>query len=136
MTVATGNNCGDETSQLNCPFGLDIDDDNQCIIIADCCNHPIVDWKMGEKNGKVIAGGQGRGNPLDQLNCPTDILIHKEKNSLLISDRGNRRVLRWSRRQWTTQGEVIFDNINCRGLTIDHQRYIYISVFGKDEIRR
>ena len=37
--------------------------------------------------GKLIAGGQGQGNRLDQLNNPTDILIDKETNSLFIADR-------------------------------------------------
>ena len=30
-------------------------------------NHRIVEWKIGAINGKVIAGGQGQGNRLDQL---------------------------------------------------------------------
>ena len=68
---------------------------------------------MGASHGKVIAGGQGQGNRLDQLDRPTDVLIDKETNSLFIADRWNRRVLRWSRRQETTQGEVIVDNIEC-----------------------
>ena len=54
-------------------------------------------------------------------------------SSLLID---NRRVLRWSRRQETTQGEIIVDNINCSGLAIDHQRYLYVSDTEKDEVRR
>ena len=54
----------------------------------------------------------------------------------LIADRGNPRVLRWSRRQETTQGEVIVDNIECCGLAIDHQRYLYVSDTEKDEVRR
>ena len=131
MTVAGGNGCGDAINQLWYPYGLDIDDDNQSIVIADWGNHRIVEWKMGASHGKVIAGGQGRGNRLDQLNHPTDVLIDKETNSLLIADRSNRRVLRWSRRQETTQGEVIIDNIDCWGLAMDHQRYLYVSDTGK-----
>ena len=49
------------------PWGLDIDDDNQSIVIADYWNHRIVEWKIGAINGKVMAGGQGQGNRLDQL---------------------------------------------------------------------
>ena len=49
---------------------------------------------------------------------------------------GNGRVLRWSRRQETTQGEVIVDDIYCYGLAIDHQRYLYVSDTRKDEVRR
>ena len=111
--MAGGNGKGDAVNQLNRPLGLDIDDDNQSIVIADCWNHRIVEWKMGAINGKVIAGGHGEGNRLDQLKFPTDVLIDKETNSLFIANRGNRRVLRWSRRQDTTQGEVIVDNIDC-----------------------
>ena len=136
VTVAGGNGEGDAVNQLNWPHGLDIDDDNQSIVIADTFNHRIIEWKMGASNGKVVAGGQGQGNRLDQLNYPTDVLIDKENNTLLIADYLNQRVLRWSRRQVTTQGELIDDNVSCRGLAVDHQRYLYVSDFGKDEVRR
>ena len=35
MTVAGRNGCGDAVNQLNWSNGLDIDDDNQSIVIAD-----------------------------------------------------------------------------------------------------
>ena len=136
MTVAGGNGWGNAINQLFWPHGLDIDDDNQSIVIADCWNHRIVEWKMGASHGKVIAGSQGEGNRLDQLNYPTDVLIDKETNSLFIADHANRRVLRWSRRQDTTQGEVIVDNIDCWGLAMDHQRYLYVSDTAQHEVRR
>ena len=136
VTVAGGNGDGNAVNQLKGPFGLDIDDDNQSIVIADCWNHRIVEWKIGASNGKVIAGGRDRGNRLDQLYYPTDVLIDKETNSLFIADRRNRRVLRWSRHQGATQGEVIVDNIDCYGLAMDHQRYLYVSDTAKDEVRR
>ena len=63
-------------------------------------------------------------------------IIDKQINSLLITDQSNRRVLRWSRRQETTQGEVIVDNIACRGLAIDHHGYLYVSDFVEHEVRR
>ena len=136
VTVAGGNGKGNAVNQLNYPWGLDIDDDNQSIVIADYWNHRIVEWKIGASDGKVIAGGRGRGNRLDQLYYPTDVLIDKETNSLFIADQGNGRVLRWSRCQETTQGEVILHNIDCWGLAIDHQRYLYVSDWNKDEVRR
>ena len=73
---------------------------------------------------------------MDQLYRPTDVLIDKETNSLFIADQGNRRVLRLPRREETTQGEVIVDNIYCWGLAMDHLRYLYVSDWNKDEIRR
>ena len=136
MTVAGGNGKGNAINQLNYPGGLYIDDDNQSIVIADSWNDRIVEWKMGASHGKVIVGDQGHGNRLNQLNCPTDVLIDKETNSLFIADQDNRRVLRWSRRQETTQGEVIVDIIGCFGLAMDHQRYLYVSDTAKHEVRR
>ena len=136
VTVAGGNGRGDALNQLKYPYGLDIDDDNQSIVIADCGNDRILEWKMGANNGKVIAGGQGQGNRLDLLIGPTDVLIDKETNSLFIADRGNGRVVRWSRCQETTQGEVIVDNVLCEGLAMDHQRYLYVSDWDKNEVRR
>ena len=73
---------------------------------------------------------------MDQLTLPTDVLIDKETNSLFIADQWNRRVIRWSRRQETTQGEVIVDNIGCVGLAMDHQRYLYVSDNENHEVRR
>jgi sugar lactone lactonase YvrE len=84
----------------------------------------------------VVAGGNGRGNQSDQLNCPTDVLIDKETDSLIICDSENRRVLQWSLRGDTTQGVILIDSIACRGLAMDDQRYLYISDTTKHEVRR
>ncbi|CAF2082756.1 unnamed protein product, partial [Rotaria magnacalcarata] len=66
----------------------------------------------------------------------TVVLIDKETDSLIICDRDNRRVVRWSRRSGTTQGEILLDNIKCWGLAMDEQRYLYVSDVAKHEVRR
>ncbi|CAF4645104.1 unnamed protein product [Rotaria sp. Silwood2] len=91
---------------------------------------------MGDTKGQVVAGDNGAGKRLDQLNLPTDVLIDKETDSLIICDWQNRRVVRWSRRSGTTQGEVLIANVDPCGLTMDDQRYLYTSDYKKDEIRR
>ncbi|CAF4298951.1 unnamed protein product, partial [Rotaria sordida] len=135
VTVAGGHGEGSATNQLNRPFGLFVDDD-QMMVIADNYNHRIIQWKMGDTNGQVVAGGHGQGNRLDQLNYPIDVLIDKETDSLIICEQGNRRVVRWSRRSGTTQGEILIDNIWCWGLAMGDQRYLYISDYVKHEVRR
>ena len=60
VTVAGGNRYGNAVNQLWYPHGLDIDDDNQSIVIADWWNYRIVEWNIGASNGKVITGGQGQ----------------------------------------------------------------------------
>ncbi|CAF1632679.1 unnamed protein product, partial [Rotaria magnacalcarata] len=78
----------------------------------------------------------GAGNGLNQLNYPTDVLIDKETDSLIICNWGNGRVVRWSRRSGTTQGEILIGNIACGGLAMDEQRYLYVSDHVKGEVRR
>ncbi|CAF3715770.1 unnamed protein product [Rotaria sp. Silwood1] len=134
-TVAGDNGCGNATNQLADPGGLFVDDD-QTMIIADFWNDRIVQWKMGDTNGQVVAGGKGQGKRLDQLNEPINVLIDKETDSLIICDCRNRRVVRWSRRSGTTQGEILIDNIVCRGLFMDDQRYLYVSDVEKHEVSR
>ncbi|CAF2062907.1 unnamed protein product [Rotaria magnacalcarata] len=108
--------------------------------IADCGNHFIMQLKKGNTtNGQVVAGvvaGKRPGSRLDQLICPIDVLIDKWTDSLNICDMGNRRVVLWSRRSGTTQGEILINNIDCWGLAIDDQRYLYDSNYKKHEARR
>ncbi|CAF3182793.1 unnamed protein product [Rotaria sp. Silwood2] len=106
------------------------------MVIAEWENHRISQWKMDDTNGQVVAGGHGPGNQLDQLNYPTDVLIGKENDSLIICDLGNQRVVQWSRYSGTTQGEILIDNVNCYGLAMDDQRYLYVSDYPNDEVRR
>ncbi|CAF2039971.1 unnamed protein product, partial [Rotaria magnacalcarata] len=114
-TIAGGNGRWGGTNQLNYPHGLFVDDD-QIVVIADYYNCRIVQWKNGDTtNGQVVAAGGFQGNGLNQLSVSTDVLIDKETDSLIICDAGNNRVVRWSRRSGTTQGEVLIDTIGCFG---------------------
>ena len=117
------------------PYSLTVDDD-QTIVVADSGNDRIVEWKMGATNGKVVAGGNGPGDGLHRLHTPHSLVIDKEMNSLVICDTGNRRVVQWSRRSGTTEGELVIDNIYCVALVMDDQRYLYISDFLNCEVRR
>ncbi|CAF1197470.1 unnamed protein product [Rotaria sp. Silwood1] len=134
LTVAGGNRSGSEINQLYWPHGFYVDDD-QTIYVADWNNDRIVEWKSGATNGKVIAGGNGRGNGAHQLSYPLDVIIDKESDSLIISDSGNRRVVRWSRRNGTS-GETIISNIVCFGLTMNENGSLYVVDWEKHEVRR
>jgi sugar lactone lactonase YvrE len=81
----------------------------------------------------VVAGGNGQGNRGDQLNEPTDVLVDKE--SLIICDYRNRRVVRWPRRGGTS-GETIISNIDCLRLTMDDQGFLYVSDYKKHVVTR
>ncbi|CAF4011231.1 unnamed protein product, partial [Rotaria sp. Silwood1] len=134
IIIAGGHGYGDALNQLNGPCGLYVDDD-QAVYIADTRNHRIVEWKAGATSGQVVAGGNGPGRRTDQLNTPYDVIVDKETDSLIICDQLNTRVMRWSHRN-RTSGEIIIDNINCRGLAMDDQRFLYVSDWGSNEVRR
>ncbi|CAF2026214.1 unnamed protein product [Rotaria magnacalcarata] len=94
-------------------------------------------WKNGDTtNGQVVAGGNGAGKGLNQLNQPSDVLIDKETDILIICDFANQRVVRWSRRSGTTQGEILIGSIACWGLAMDEQRNLYVGDSVKQEVRR
>jgi sugar lactone lactonase YvrE len=121
-------------NQLSDPEGLYLDED-QTIYIADSWNHRIVKWKCDATSGQVVAGGNGGGNRLDQLNAPIDVIVDKQTDSLVICDFMNSRVMRWSRRN-DTSGEPIISDIKCWGLTMDDQRFLYVTGWTTGEVRR
>ncbi|CAF0950817.1 unnamed protein product [Rotaria sordida] len=134
LTVAGDNQQGNSFNQLNRPCGLFVDY-NQSVYIVDRYNHRIMEWKYGETSGRVVAGGNGRGNENNQLSLPTDIIIDTNTDSLIICDAENRRVVRWPCRGGTN-GETIISNVDCFGLTMDDNGFLYISDDMKNEIRR
>nr|ACD54679.1 NHL repeat protein-like protein [Adineta vaga] len=132
-TVAGGNGRGDKLDQLNNPCGIFIDKNNN-IFIADDLNHRIVEWKLNENQGRIVAGGNGRGNRIDQLYYPSNVIMDKQNQSLIIDDRANSRVIRWFLNQ--NQQEILIENIDCVGLTIDKYGFLYVFDYEKNEARR
>jgi len=72
---------------------------------------------------------------MGQLNNPTDVIVDKENDFLIICDNENRRVVQWSQ-QNNTSRQIIISDIKCRGLTKDSNGYLYVSDTNKNEVRR
>ena len=80
----------------------------QYVYVADCSNHRILRYNAtgpGDQTGVVVAGGNGRGSQLNQLNYPTDVWV-TPTGSLIVADYSNHRVLLF--RPGSTQGVVLF----------------------------
>ena len=135
VIVAGGNGPGSKAHQLNGPSGICIDD-NQTIYVADCNNNRVMQWKYGAKRGTIVAGGTTKGNSARQLNRPYDVIVDKKNDSLIVSDNGNFRVVRWSRRNHTASGEILISDIACTGLTMDENGCLYVADEKKHEVRR
>ena len=136
VTVAGGNDEGHETNQLNLPYGLFVDE-NETVYVADYKNDRIMAWKLGASAGEIVAGTNGEGTRSNQLDRPTDVIGDRQTDSLLICDRGNERVMRWSRSSPShRRPETAIDNVGCWGLAMDDQGSIYVSDHKSHEVRR
>jgi sugar lactone lactonase YvrE len=135
ITVAGGNGQGNQLNQLNYPWGVYVDDNDQRIYIAEWANHRIVEWKYGAKNDQVVAGENGGGTRMNQLYRPADVIVDQRNDCLIISDYGNRRVVRWSRQNGTNR-ETIISDIDCFGLTLNNNGDIYVCDSKKHEVRQ
>jgi sugar lactone lactonase YvrE len=110
-------------------------DDDQTLYVADFANHRIMEWKRNAINGQIVAGGNGEGNRNDQLNYPIKVIIDKKNDSLIICNYGNRKLVRWSRRNGRS-GETLISNIDCFDLIMDNDGYLYVSNKEIHEVRR
>jgi sugar lactone lactonase YvrE len=74
-------------------FGLSMDK-NGYLYVSDIEKHEVRRWKIGDQNGTIVAGGNGKGDRLNQLNHPSFIFVD-EDYSLYVSDWDNHRVMKW-----------------------------------------
>ena len=72
--------------------------ENGDLFVSDYANHAVKRWRKGEikkgKEGIIVAGGNGQGDKLNQLNKLTFIFIDREE-TLYVSDQYNHRVMKW-----------------------------------------
>ncbi|CAF4013361.1 unnamed protein product [Adineta steineri] len=132
--VAGGNSSDGDKFHLHHPHGFCVDDD-QVLYIADSTNNRILKWRCGAMMGEIIAGGKGKGDGSAQLNRPSDVIVDRTRSNLLICDYQNRRVVRW-RLGYNTCGETIISDIDCHGLAMDKEGYLYVTDYKKNEVRK
>jgi len=134
-TIAGGNGKGNQLNQFNTPFGIYVDDQQQTIYVADYENHRIIKWKFGERNGEVVAGGNGKGNRIDQLNYPFNVILDRNKKSLIICDVGNQRVVRWSLENQNDR-QILIENISCVGFMMNNKGDLFVSDWQRGEVKK
>jgi len=95
------------------PFGFQSQTENTeaSSVMADTYNHRIVMLRIGAPGLDVIAGGNGPGKELNQLNYPQGVFVSKVVNKIIIADTQNHRVISWT---WgATKGVVIAGDPGC-----------------------
>jgi sugar lactone lactonase YvrE len=94
VTVAAGiNGSGEDSTQLNDPRGLYVDDLGR-IYISDYFNNRIQKWIPGMQYGVTIAGGRGVGEQPGRLYNPSGVYL-SPSGELYVTDEGNNRVQKY-----------------------------------------
>ena len=104
------------------------------IYVSDIDKHEVRRWKLGETNGTLVAGGNGAGNRLNQLNGPYYIFVDDD-HSVYVSDLNNHRVMKWMR--GVREGKVVAGGqgkgngvtqlLNPRGVIVDQLGTVYVA---------
>ncbi|CAF0848891.1 unnamed protein product [Adineta steineri] len=118
-------------------------DKNGFVYVSDCWNHEVRRWKQGDDEGELVAGGNGKGNHLNQLNFPTFIFID-EDYSLYISDRENHRVMKWEKDAkegiivagGNGRGRSLKQLWSPEGVIVDHLGQIYVADLMNHRVMR
>ncbi|CAF1149958.1 unnamed protein product [Rotaria sordida] len=143
ITVAGGNKPGNGSNQLNMPWAIYVDK-NENVYVADTDNSRIQMWAKGATSGVTVAGGNGKGRGLNQIGACQGIFVHEETNALYISDFYNDRIVKWI----PEKGEgVIVAGINVggsaanqlsgpRGIFVDECETIYIADLWNNRIQK
>ena len=60
-------------------------DHQRYLYVSDIVKHEVRRYTIGDKNSIVVAGGNGRGRQLNQLNYPTYLFVDEEQ-AVYVSD--------------------------------------------------
>lgn len=118
-------------------------DNNGDLYVCDNKKCEVRRWKVGDKEGKLVAGGNGKGNHLNQLYMPQFIFVDEEE-SVYISNFGNDRVVKWTTGAkegiivagGQGQGNKLAQLSNPYGLVVDKSGNVYVADRGNNRIMR
>ncbi|CAF0879071.1 unnamed protein product [Adineta steineri] len=116
-------------------------DNNGYLYISDREKHEVRRWKMNDTNGILVAGGNGKGDKLNQLDNPTFVAIDDD-NSVYVSDWNNHRIMKWV--QGAKEGIVVAGGqgkgnsltqlSNPQGIVVDQSGSIYIADYTNHRV--
>lgn len=86
---------GTANNQLASPIGLARDASTGTLYMSDAGNHRIMRYLSGASSGTVVAGGNGAGTGITQLNNPRGLHYDASTNRLLIANNLAHNIVRW-----------------------------------------
>jgi sugar lactone lactonase YvrE len=144
MRLSRQNNTNGEIiiSNINC-CRLAMDK-NGSLYVSDWNKNEVRRWKRGENGkGTIVAGGNGEGDRLNQLNGPTYLFVDKD-DSLYITNEKNHRVMKWMKGAkegivvagGNGQGNSLKQLSSPRGVIVDQFGQIYVADFDNNRVMR
>ncbi|CAF3719553.1 unnamed protein product, partial [Adineta steineri] len=118
-------------------------DNNGDLYVSEWDKHQVRRFYDGDRQGTVVAGGNGQGNQFNQLNQPHYIFVDKD-HSVYIADYMNNRVMKWIKNavqgSLIVPGQVFNENpsssVQPISVIVDHMGNIYVSSKDSHQITR
>ncbi|CAF1026806.1 unnamed protein product [Adineta steineri] len=135
---------GSDLNQLYDVSALNIDVSGN-IYILDYYYDRVTKWAPGASTGILVAGGNGQGTSLNQLNTPYDLFVEPNTSYIWIADYYNCRIVKWMN---TSTGTLVAGGNNCgiqanqfngpTGLFIDisDSNTFYVADYGNHRIQK
>ena len=79
-------------------------DEQGLLYVSDSFRQEVRRWRVGESQGTLVAGENGRGNRLNQLSDPRKVFVD-QNHSVYVPDHLNHRVVKWVK--GATEGIVV-----------------------------
>lgn len=116
---------------------------NNFLYVSDNEKHEVRRYRIGDKNGIVVAGGHGKGNRIDQLSSPSHFAVDLDQ-SVYVSDYENHRVTKWTKGAKevlvVAGGQGSGSNLNQvsypNGLYVDQLGTLYVTEFKNPRVTR
>ncbi|CAF4951514.1 unnamed protein product, partial [Rotaria socialis] len=98
------------------------------LYVSDTQKDEVRRYQLGEKNGTLVAGGNGEGDELNQLNGPAFLFVDRQQN-VYVSDINNHRIMKWNK-------DATEDIVVAGGIFVDTLGTLYVADYDNHRVLR
>ena len=116
---------GSGAEGLSSPRGIHLMPTDETLYVSDSGNCRVQRFQFGSRAGVTVAGGNGCGASLNQMDKIWSVYVDTAKNAY-VGDFNKDRAMRWPLN--ATQGSIIANGDGITGVTIDQYGHFYTSL--------